>query len=177
MGNDEADGSGAALPSPPLDSLSAGAAAASASTPLPRQYARLVVEGRSFMMHQIRKMVCMSSTFDISHHCRGHLCGRLLPLRSSASTQLPHTGSQCWPYSMVPTAAGGSRRGRGARLGGRRVDSGGAESRQCPHLTAHGPGHWPAHGTCAVPVMNWPTGMRPPRSVGRGGPTCCYCCC
>ena len=57
-GNNEAGGGGTDLPpSPPLDSLSAGAANPPASTPLPRQYARLVVEGRSFMMHQIRKMV------------------------------------------------------------------------------------------------------------------------
>ena len=69
-----------------------------------------------------------------------------------------------WPCFLLPLAVirihftpppppftGGPRRGRGARLGRRRVDSSGAESRQRPHLTAHGPGHWPAHGACAVP--------------------------
>ena len=57
-GNDESGGVGTALPPLPPDPLSAGAASPT-STPLPRQYARLVVEGRSFMMHQIRKMVRM----------------------------------------------------------------------------------------------------------------------
>ena len=53
---DEAGGSGAALPSS-LDLLPAADATPTSTPPLPGRYARLVLEGRSFMMHQIRKMV------------------------------------------------------------------------------------------------------------------------
>ena len=76
-----AGGSGAALSSP-RDPLPAADATPTSTPPLPRRYARLVVEGRSFMMHQIRKMVRTCFIFCLPVYCFG---GSPPLLRSPAS--------------------------------------------------------------------------------------------